>query len=222
MPEKKTSSKQNIDKNNNNQYNESDIEFEDEGVSSEVVIRKLREKLKQCVKQKQEYLEGWQRTKADFVNARKKDEEARKTFIAFASENIILQLLPILDSFEMAFSHKESWEATPKEWRVGIEHIYSQLLSVLENNHLVQLNPLEEQFDPASQTSVESVSTKDKEKDNMVVEVVQKGYKLHDRIIRPAKVKVAKYFTEKPEQDKKLKVDERMEEENENTDYKQN
>jgi molecular chaperone GrpE (heat shock protein) len=99
----------------------SDIVFEDdeEANISPHTLKKLRERLKKCEIEKQEYLVGWQRSKADFVNARRKDTEEREVFAKIAGERVILELLPVVDSFEMAFARRAEWEAVPPEWRAG-------------------------------------------------------------------------------------------------------
>lgn len=170
-----------------------DIVFDESDDDGNDALKKLREKLKKCVAEKQEYLDGWQRTKADFVNARKNDEEQKGHLIKFAKEGLINDMLSVVDNFEMAFANKDAWEKVDKNWRLGIEHIHTQFLKVLEEHGLVQFDPKEEQFDPSRHDSIESVVTKDKSKDNTVVEVLQKGYILNDKVIRPAKVKVGKY-----------------------------
>src|SRR5207244_2477593 len=86
-------------------------------------IKKLRERLKKAEAEKQEYLTGWQRAKADLVNARKRDEEDLKEFVRFANERLIEGLIPVLESFDMAMGNKEAWEKADKNWRVGVEYI---------------------------------------------------------------------------------------------------
>jgi molecular chaperone GrpE (heat shock protein) len=184
MPKKK------LDKNSKIGHNDEefdDIVFEDGNAG---VVKKLRDKLKKCVEEKQEYLDGWQRSKADFINARKKEEELRGGLIAFAKEGLILDLLTSIDNFDMAFANKEVWESVDKNWRVGIEHIHSQLLKTLVEHGLEQFEPLGEQFDHNRHDSIEIVVTNKKENDNKVIEVIQKGYILGGKVIRPAKVKV--------------------------------
>lgn len=156
-------------------------------------LKKLREKLKKCVEEKQEYLDGWQRSKADFVNTKKKEEELRAGLVSFAKEGIIIDLLSSVDNFEMAFGNKSAWESVDKNWRVGIEHIHSQLLKTLGEHGLEQFDPIGEQFDPNRHDSVESVVTGKKEDDHKIIEVQQKGYILNNKVIRPAKVKVGQF-----------------------------
>ena len=172
-------------------YND-DIKIEEEESQGDT-IKKLREKIKSCQTERGEYLDGWQRSKADFINAKKSFEEERKKYVSFATGNLLEDILPVVDSFDMAFANKKSWESVDKNWRMGVEYIYSQLLTVLEGNGLKQINPLGKPFDPREHTTVDTVSTDKKEDDDCVVEVVQKGYFLHDKVLRPAKVKVFSY-----------------------------
>jgi molecular chaperone GrpE len=178
---------------NKNKESEEDVVFDDIDESSAGTVKKLRDKLKKCVEEKQEYLDGWQRSKADFVNARKKEEELRAGLVSFAKEGLILDILTSVDNFDMAFANKDVWEAVDKNWRVGIEHIHSQLLKTLEEHGLRQFDPLGEPFDPIRHDSVETIVVDTEDDDHKVVEVMQKGYILGEKILRPAKVKVGEF-----------------------------
>lgn len=152
-------------------------------------IEKLKEKLKECDAKKQEYLDSWQRAQADFINTRKRDEERNKELAKYANEDLILQLIPALDSFDMAFGNKEAWEKVGKEWRTGVEYIYSQLVTILQNNGVAQIGLQEENFNPEVHEAIEEVPV-DKKDEGKVIQVIQKGYKFHGKIIRGAKVRV--------------------------------
>ncbi len=174
-----------------------DAETDDMVVEEEVdpvaALKKLREKLKKCVTEKQEYLDGWQRSKADFVNARR-DEELRHTeLIKFAEERVLQEIIPILDSFDMAIGNQAVWESVSKEWRVGIESIYKQLLAVLKTHQVLSFSPLGEPFNPSEHTAVDIVPTEKSEDDHVIAEVLQNGYRLNGKIIRPAQVKIFKH-----------------------------
>ena len=150
----------------------------------------LKGKVKELEAKATEYLNGWQRDKADFINLRKKDEEAKKQIVAFAKEDLINELIPVLDSFESAMKNKEAWAKVEPNWRVGVEYIASQLNQTLENNGLKKVYPLGQPFDHTRDEALEMVPTEDKSQDGVVMEVVQTGYMLGDRLIRPPKVKV--------------------------------
>ncbi|MEN9614563.1 MAG: hypothetical protein RLZZ347_870 [Candidatus Parcubacteria bacterium] len=168
------------------------VDTDEEGMEKGALakLKDLREKLKKSDAQKLEYLTGWQRDKAEFVNARKRDQERQKELVKYANEELILDILPVLDSFEMAKANKEAWEKADKNWRVGIEYIQSQILAILQKNGLTELNPIGADYSPLEQEAIEMVSTEDKDQDGKVVAVINKGYKLGDRVIRPPKVKV--------------------------------
>ena len=170
---------------------EKDIELDKEGIDDSVLaeehardaVKKLKEKLKECEQKAKEYLDGWQRAQADFINMRKKDEEAKIEFLKFANSDLVYQLIPVLDSFELSLPHGN------KE----LEAIYRQLLSVLKTNGLEESNPMGEKFDPRLHESVGSIPTENKDDDHKILEVAQKGYILSKRIIRPAKVKIGEF-----------------------------
>lgn len=144
--------------------------------SAEETIKKLRLKLKKALEEKQEYLTGWQRTKADFINARKRDEELQKDFIKYSNEGLISSLIPVLDSFNMAMGNKESWERVDKNWRVGVEYISNQLKKVLEDNGLKEINPIGQKFDPNRDEAVEYVKVSDQKQDHVVISVTQRFF----------------------------------------------
>ncbi|MEX0930656.1 MAG: nucleotide exchange factor GrpE [Candidatus Paceibacterota bacterium] len=154
---------------------------------------KLKEKLKHCEKEKQQYLDSWQREKAEFQNIRKRDEIANKDAVRRAREDMITSLLPVFDSFEMAFADTTSYQETPEQWRAGVEGIYAQLLSILETYDVKPLSPVSEPFDPTYHEAIEQVTVTEEKEDGIVLEVVQKGYRMGERLIRTAKVKVGNF-----------------------------
>lgn len=168
-----------------------DLVWEEEGDTGADKIKKLREKLKVCEKERMEYLAGWQRAKADYVNAKKGEEKSHSDFIRLANKEILLDLITVADSFDMAMANKEQWEKVEKNWRVGIEYIAGQLASVFERHNLKQINPLGEKFDHNQHASVGAIPAKDASEDGIITAVIQKGYLLHDIVIRSPKVEVA-------------------------------
>lgn len=199
MATKKNKKDQNTDKQQESKDNE-DVVFEEEnveitgfGFSKDEKTKKLKEKLDKCLKESKENLLGWQRSRADFINAKKENEERVKQSFVFAKRELIEDILPVVDSFEMAFSNKEAWENIDNGWRTGVEYIYTQLLSILESNGLKPINSIGEKFNPNFHTSVEMVDTKNKKEDDIVVEVIQKGYEMNGGVIRAARVKVGRF-----------------------------
>ena len=170
-----------------------DIEFEDGEADFKSKLKSIKEKLVQSLKEKQEYLDGWQRERAEFANY-KKDEDSRKSRVSeMAREKLIMELLSVLDSFDMAFANKEAWEKADKNWRVGVEYIYTQFLTILEGYNVKQIGDVGVPFDPNIHQSIETVSTDEKEKDHNIEKVIQKGYQIGDRTLRPARVNVFEF-----------------------------
>lgn len=170
-----------------------DIVFEEElentAPNFDKKIKKVKKELKKCQEEKQEYLNGWQRCQADFVNFKKRAEEDKKTLRKYANEDLIISLLPTIDNFEAALKdHGESEDI--KKWKIGFEHIYNQLKRTLESIGVEELNPLEKDFNPNEHEAVEEISTEDKKQDHKIAEVVMKGYKMENKILRAAQVKV--------------------------------
>jgi molecular chaperone GrpE len=164
--------------------------------SATETIKKLREKLKKSEAERQEYLTGWQRAKADLINARKRDEADRLEFIKFANERLIDDLIPVLDSFELAMGNKEAWEKADKNWRIGVESIAGQLKKALNDAGLEEVNPIGQKFDPMRDEAAEYTPVDSEDKNHIIINAVQKGYNLNGRPMRPAKVKVGEYKVE--------------------------
>ncbi len=188
---------QDEDKIKEEQTEETDIVFENEEESEnpKILIKRLRERIKELEKKSEEYLTGWQKERADSINLKKRLEEEKKDFAKYAKEDIATELIPVLDSFEGAFKNKEVWEKVDKNWRVGVEYIHSQLINVLANHGVSIISPLGETFDPNRDEAIETVATEREEDNHKIVEVVSVGYKLGDRIIRAPKVKVLEHKT---------------------------
>ena len=179
-----------LDTANEGMHND-DVQFEDieDTENPGAALKKLREKLRKCEDEKKEYLDGWQRMRADYANARKEEETRRGDLMKFASEGLVEDMLPVLDSFGMAFGNKEAWEKVDVNWRKGVEYIHAQMLSVLETRGLAEIGVVGEKVDPRNHVAIEGVPTEDESKVDTVIEVIQKGYRLHSKVIRPAKVK---------------------------------
>ena len=161
--------------------------------NAQEMIKKLREKLKKAVAEKQEYLDGWQRSKADFVNANKRNQEMLRESITLANEGLIEELLPTLQAFEMAFVNKEAWEKVDKNWRVGVEFIYNKLKDTLLSNGLKEINPLGKVFDAKEHEAVKHEPVEKESDNHKVIAVSEKGYMLGTKLLRPAKVVVGEY-----------------------------
>jgi len=181
-------------------------------------IGELKKKLEECQKLKDEYLTGWQRERADFLNYKKGELERVGEILKYADVGLVLKVLPILDNFEIAekklaenLKVDELRSSSPfADARVndenikGLLQIKNQILDFLKNQGVEEIKSLGEKFNPNFQEIVEIVETKDYNppttqqgkkqyiESGVVIEEIQKGYKIHGRLLRPAKVKVAK------------------------------
>jgi len=139
-------------------------------------IKKLKKKLQECQKEKGEYLTQAQRAGADLVNYRRRQEEVLTELRKYSQEGLIKDLLPILDSLLVCSEKNED-----------IKKIKDQLESVLK---ITEIKALGEQFNPEFHEAVEQV--KSDKPSGSIVEEIQKGYLLDDKVLRPSKVKVSK------------------------------
>lgn len=178
--------------------NDKDIKKEGQAAHAAEPVKeeKKETELEKALRERDEYLAGWQRAKADFSNAKKRWEEELKSYRAVANEGLIEELLPVLQSFEMAFSNKEAWEKADKNWRSGVEYIYGQLKGVIEQNGVKEVNPVGQKFDPNIHEAIKYEQTEDKAKAGTITSVIEKGYMLGSKLIRPAKVVVAESKSE--------------------------
>jgi molecular chaperone GrpE len=169
--------------------------FDEDGEANmALTLKKLRKDLKQAQKEKQEYLTSWQRERADFMNYKKDEATKMSRMNALSRERFAEELLPVLDSYDMAFQNKEAWEKVDKNWRMGVEYIHQQLLKVLSENGVEEIRMEEgDQFDPNLHESVETVATDDKRKEHTVAKILQKGYKTSAGVLRPGRVNVFEY-----------------------------
>lgn len=175
---------------------EEEIILEDEGEESvEGKFKKLREKLKQCQKEKQEHLETSQRFRADYINLKQSVEKAQTEIVKFANEGLVLELIELADSFDMAFVDRAAWETVPEGWRQGVEQIYAKLQTLFKKHGLDEITRTGVLFNPETHQSVGLVETENKKEDNLVTEIIKKGYALHGKVIRPAQVRVRHYQT---------------------------
>ena len=171
-----------------------EFEFNEDGEEDlKKTLRKLRADLKQAKAEKEEYLTGWQKERAEFANYRKQEDDRKANFSEAVRERILTRFLSVIDSFNLAFANKEAWEKVDENWRKGIEHIYSQMNDIFEEYGVKPVGEEGENFDPNIHQSMDIVETDKKELDHKVANVIQKGYKLGERVIRPARVNVYEF-----------------------------
>ncbi|MBI2041702.1 MAG: nucleotide exchange factor GrpE [Candidatus Nealsonbacteria bacterium] len=151
------------------------------------------EKLEECEKKAAEYLAGWQRARADFLNYKKEEMERIAEILKYGAEEMILKILPILDNFEIIES-KLPEDLKKNENMKGILQIKKQISDFLKNQGVEEIKSVGEKFDPNWHEVVEPASAEASagKESGVIVDEAQKGYKINGKLLRPAKVKIVK------------------------------
>ncbi len=147
-------------------------------------LKQLREKIAILEQEKGESLIGWQRSKADFINALRRFEEEKTQLRSMVAEDIFSELLPVLDSFDQA-----ALSIPPDSpAHTGFTNISSLLKKIMEHHGLTPIDSVDVPEDPRIHESLQMTPATGSQKPHHVAQVLQKGYKLGDRVIRAAKV----------------------------------
>ena len=150
-------------------------------------IDSLKKSLEEGKAKAERYLSNWQRAEADFDNYRKRVEQERSERDKFANMVLILNLLPVLDDLERAFNSLPA-NLSQLTWIDGIRLIHHKLQTTLQVTGLSEVKTVGERFNPVVHEAV----TQGEGEEGKIIEELQKGYKLHDRVVRPALVVVGK------------------------------
>jgi len=151
-------------------------------------LASLRSQLEEQKTRADDYYNRLARVQADYENYRRRTRQEKEEFFKYASEQLIVALLPVLDNFGRALAAEGQ---SIESYKAGVEMIYRQLQDVLQAEGLAAIPAVGEQFDPAKHEAVLQAES-DEHPDNMVIEEFQRGYYLKEKVIRPAMVKVAK------------------------------
>ena len=154
---------------------------------NEAPVQSAPDELTKCREERDQYLAGWQRAKADFINY-KKDEMRRLEEVArYGSEDFMEELIGVLDNFDLGIAAME--KAGPVE--KGVYIIRAQIEDILKKRGLVKIKvEAGDVFDPSV---AEAIAEEESEKPpGTILEEIEPGYRLHDKIVRPARVKIAK------------------------------
>jgi molecular chaperone GrpE len=158
--------------------------------TTNTALEALQEELAQTNAKANEYLEGWQRSMADFSNYKKRIEREQAQNQQLATANVIKRYLELFDDLERALKNRPK-EAEAANWAEGVELIYRKFLAYLENEG-VQLIEVDGQFfDPNLHEAISHEDHPELES-GQIIGVVQQGYRLGDRVLRPARVRVAR------------------------------
>ena len=159
-----------------------------EAAGSDDELQQELEKAQATIK---EYWDQMMRLRADIDNQRKRAERDLENAHKYALKTFIENLLPIIDSMEMGQQAAGAGNASMDSIREGMDMTMNMFVQVLEKHGLAQINPVGEGFDPERHQAISMVENPEAES-NTVVEVMQKGFALNDRLVRPAMVVVAK------------------------------
>lgn len=171
--------------------NDNDVEFEPEEelgdiAAAQVKLKKLKEELAKVKKERQEYLDGWQRCKADSINTKKDIESRAARSAELLREALVHDIIPALDSFDMA-AGSEAWAEVADGFRSGVEQVRTQLIEALKRHGIEQFGKVGEPLDHAMHEVIE-------ERDDVagkagtIARILRYGYRTKDRVLRPAQV----------------------------------
>lgn len=158
--------------------------------SAEEELARLRAELERAQARIEELRSNWQRSQADHLNYRKRVEQERAEFQRYAAEQIIGDLVSVLDDFERAFATLPV-ELRQFTWLQGIDLIYLKMRSLLERHGLKPIEAIGQEFDPRLHQAIMQEEG-DPAQNTHVVAEFQRGYWLHERVLRPALVKLGK------------------------------
>ena len=168
---------------------EETVEKENPKKSFQKKLHKVEEERDKAIADKNYWINEYYRVHADMKNLRNQLEKEHLSAMKYRAEGFIEELLPVLDSF-YAVLKNEPTNPELKNYLIGFQYIYRNLESALENEGVTEIAPkVGDKFSPDTMNAVETVETEGEE--NLIVDVHVKGYKLHDRLIRPANVTVS-------------------------------
>ena len=162
----------------------------EESLSVEDEQSDLQSELEEIRSQAEEYLDGWQRARAEFANYKKRVQKEREASRSFITAEILTKYITVVDDFERALSDRPS-DGASDAWAEGIDMIYRKLKTILESEGVEEFSPEGEIFDPNFHEAI-GFEESDDHDEGMVFQVIQPGYKIGKRVIRPAVVRVAK------------------------------
>jgi molecular chaperone GrpE len=140
-----------------------------------------------------EYLANWQRAQADFINYKRRTEQEKQDFCSFANADLVRALLPVLDDLDLALEHVPP-EHAGSDWVEGVRAVARKFRTSLEAQGVKPVEVLGQPFDPTMHEAVRQ----DKGEEGIVIEEYQKGYTLHGKLLRPARVVVGSGEEDEP------------------------
>jgi molecular chaperone GrpE len=166
-----------------------EAEVQQEQPVSRVEMDKLKDELSEMRTKADEYLDGWQRSRAEFANYKKRVERDQSQVYQMAVGSILKRYLDVIDDLERALKNKPQ-DGDGAVWAEGIELVYRKMLSLLESEGLQQMDANGQIFDPNFHEAISQEPSRDHES-GQIIEVIKQGYMIGERVIRPALVRVA-------------------------------
>lgn len=152
--------------------------------------KSLKDKGQGC-EQCEEYLAGWKRALADYDNLQKDLAREKTEMREYVIESFFEKLIPVIDHFDQAMKNVPEAAGELESWIQGVGHIKKSLIDIANEFSCEPIEPLNLEFDPNEHEAI-STETREDEDDDKIIEVVERGWKLGDKVIRPAKVIVNK------------------------------
>lgn len=152
-------------------------------------LEALRQELEQARSKSDEYMDGWQRSRAEFANYKKRVEREQAQAYQNAAGSILKRYLEVIDDLERALKNRPQ-DGEGKAWADGIDLVYRKLTTLLDNEGVKPMQVLGQQFDPNLHEAV-MMENNPAYQSGQIIEVFQQGYMLGDRVLRPAMVRVA-------------------------------
>ena len=152
--------------------------------------RALEDKLAELEKQCDEYLNNWKRSSADFINYKKEEMERIGILAKYAKEDTFLKILPILDSIYLLQKHTNKLEFVSMS--EGIAQIEKQIEEFLKKEGIEEIETVGKPFNPNTMEAIDEETGENGQETGTVIEELQKGYKIEDKVLRPTKVRITK------------------------------
>lgn len=139
------------------------------------------------INQTEQYLNNWKRAEADLANYRKGEAQRIQDLLKFGSESVVKEFVEVIDNFDIALKHAPP--DTPGSWLEGLKQVSKQFLEVLKKHGVEKMEAMGKPFDPVLHEVIETAPGEGES--HMVLEELRAGYIMHDKVIRPARVKIS-------------------------------
>ena len=153
---------------------------------------KIKDNPNECEQRCAELDHKYKLALADYQNLVKQTAKERIDLALYANEVLILEMIPIYDNLKLTLQHYPP--DSDKSWLTGLQHVIQQFKKVLEENGVKEIETKNKKFDHDLMEAVETIDTEDENQDDMVAKELKAGYKLHDKVIIPARVAVYKFI----------------------------